>query len=68
MCVYVCACKAAAAVVSLSKELYSHSSSPPSCINGYLAIAGEANATVWMFHLTIEVQVGLRVPVVHRQP
>ena len=33
-----------AAAVSLSKELYSHCSSPPSCINGDLAIAGEANA------------------------
>ena len=30
--------------VSLSKKLYSHCSSPPSCnINGYLVITGEAN-------------------------
>jgi len=34
----------AAAIVSLNKELYSHCSSLPSCINGDLAIAGEANA------------------------
>ena len=30
----------AAAVVSLNKEIYSHCSSPPSCINGDLAVAG----------------------------
>ena len=44
----------AAAVVSLSKELYSHCSSPPSCINGDLAIAGEANAKPCMSHLMVE--------------
>ena len=32
----------AAAVVSLSKALYSQCSSPPGCINGDLAIAEEA--------------------------
>ena len=37
-------CSAGAAVISLSKELYSHCSSPPSCINGDLALAREANA------------------------
>ena len=37
---------AAAAVVSLSKELYSYCSIPPSCINGDLTIAGEAIAKV----------------------
>ena len=31
-------------VVSLSKKLHSHCSSPPSCINGDLALTGEANA------------------------
>ena len=41
----------AAAVVSLNKELYSHCSSPPSCINGGLAIAGEADAIQSMSHL-----------------
>ena len=52
----------AAAVVSLSKELYSHCSSAPSCINGDLAIAEESNAKLCMSHLMVEVQVGLRVP------
>ena len=51
---------AAAIVVSLSKELDSYCSSPPSCI--YLAIAGEANAKLCMSRLIVEVQVGLRVP------
>ena len=41
----------AAAVVSLSK---SHCSSPPSCINGDLAIGGEANAKLCMSLLMAE--------------
>ena len=69
VCVRACVCvehwtvrRSAAAVVSLSKELYSHCSSPPSCINGDLAIAGEVNAKLCMSHLMVEVQVGLQVP------
>ena len=59
----------AAAVVSLSKELYSHCSSPSSYINGDLAIAGEANAKLCMSHLMVEALVGLRVPTApHRHP
>ena len=50
----------AATVVSLSKELYSHCSSPPAD----LAIAGEANAKLYMYHLMIEVLVvGPRAPI-----
>ena len=52
----------AAAVVSLSKKLYSHCSSPPSCIKGDLAIAGEVNAKLCMSHLMVKVQVGPWVP------
>ena len=52
-----------AAVVSLSKELYSHCSSPPSCINGDLAIAGEANVKLCVSHLIVEVQVRSQVPI-----
>ena len=55
-------CPTAAVVVSLSKELYSYCSSPPSCINGDLTIAGEANAKLCMSHLMVEVQVGPWVP------
>ena len=48
-------CSAAVvAIVSLSKELHSHCSSPPSCINGDLAIIGEANTKLCMFHLMVE--------------
>ena len=58
MCVCVCVCVCVCFVrqwlanqeVSLSKELYSHCSSPPSCINGDLAVAGEANAKLCMSH------------------
>ena len=47
VCVCVCAhCAPAATAVSLSKELYSHCycSSPPSCINGNLAIGSKCQA------------------------
>ena len=43
-----------AAVVSLSKEFYSQCFGPPTCINGDLAIAGEANANLCMSHLMVE--------------
>ena len=50
ICVCVCVhththiCTGIEIGVSLSKKLYSHCSSPPSCnINGYLVITGEAN-------------------------
>ena len=60
-------------VVSLSKKLYSHCSSPPSCNNGDLALAEEAIAKLCMSHLMIDVydQVGLRPtpsPMRHVQP
>ena len=55
-------CPAAAAAVSLDKEPYSHCSSPPSCINGDLAIAGEANGKLWISHLMVEVLVEPWVP------
>ena len=44
----------AVVVVSLSKELYPHCSSPPSYVNGDLAIAGEANSKLYMSHLMVE--------------
>ena len=51
-CVRVCsACACMLCGVSLSKEFYSRCSSPPSCINGDLAIAGEANGMPCMSHL-----------------
>ena len=55
-CVYVCVCARMHACVCVltdklqvgcpdvaNKELYSHCPSPPSCINGDLVIAGDAN-------------------------
>ena len=52
--------------VSLSKELYSHCSSPPSCINEWvnrdLAIAGEPNAKLCMSHLMVVVLVEIWMP------
>ena len=45
------------------KEPYSYCSSPPSCINGDQAIAGEANTKLCMSHLMVEAQVGPWVPI-----
>ena len=50
-------------VVPLDKALYSHCLSPPSCSNGYLASAGEANHYQLHYNISVAVvQVGLRVP------
>ena len=44
VCFYVCVATLILLVFPLSKKLYSHCSSPPSCnINGYLVITGEAH-------------------------
>ena len=51
-----------AAAASLSKELYSHCSSPPSSVNVLMGTSVEVNAKLCMYHLIVEVMVGYQVP------
>ena len=57
----VCVCVRVCVRACMCVEPYSHCSSPPSCINGDLATAGEANAKQCISHLMVEVQVQIQV-------
>ena len=57
VCACVCVCVNVHVCVCVCVSV-----SPPSCINGDLAIAGEANTKLCMSHLMVKVHVGLQVP------